>query len=162
MNPVAKRILLSVLAVAGVGGLIAVMRYHPSSTAPDATVQPITATSADPSAAATAAPTAASTPTGSSSGQYKDGSYTGTSYDVGYGPVQVQAVISGGRLSNVKLLQMPSDINRSQEIASYAGPQLVQEAISAQSANVDIVSGATQDSLGFKDSLASALTKAKA
>lgn len=164
MNLSAKRILLSVLAVAGVGGVIAVIRYQPGSTTTNTTPQPATATDSttDPSAAATPTPTAGSTPASSPAGRYKDGSYTGTSYDVGYGPVQVQAVISGGRLSNVKLLQMPSDINRSQEIASYAGPQLVQEAISAQSANVDIVSGATQDSLGFKDSLASALTKAKA
>jgi uncharacterized protein with FMN-binding domain len=147
-----KRIVLTMVAIVGVGGLIAIMQYNPeqgsgavagSSTGPASSpVQATTTSAASPS--------------------YRDGSYTGTTSDVGYGPVQVQAVISGGRLTAVKLLQMPSDERKSAEIASVAGPELVQEAISAQSSKVDIVSGATQDSQGFMDSLASALSKAKA
>jgi uncharacterized protein with FMN-binding domain len=94
-------------------------------------------------------------------GQFKDGSFTGSVVDAFYGNVQVQAVISGGKLTEVKFLQYPSDRQESQQISSMSLPQLRSEAISAQSANVDVVSGATQTSEAFMQSLASALAKAK-
>lgn len=106
-------------------------------------------------------PTPAPTPTPASTGLYRDGSYDGDSVDAYFGNVQVEAIISGGKLANVKVLAYPADRGTSVRINNRALPQLVQEAISSQSANVDIVSGATQTSQGFRQSLASALTKAK-
>lgn len=94
-------------------------------------------------------------------GQYKNGSYTGNVADAYYGYVQVKAVISGGKISDVQFLQHPSDRSTSIEINNYAMPMLTQEAIQVQNSNVDIVSGATETSLAFRDSLASALAQAK-
>lgn len=94
------------------------------------------------------------------SGAFKDGSYTGVSADAFYGNVQVQAVISGGKMINVKFLDYPQDRGHSVEINNYARPILTQEAIQAQSSNVDIVSGATATSEAFIQSLRSALAKA--
>lgn len=95
-----------------------------------------------------------------SSGRYTDGTYTGAVANAYYGYVQVQATISGGRIANVQFLRYPNDRSTSRMINSQAMPYLSQEAISAQSANVDIVSGATDTSQAFRQSLASALAQA--
>ena len=92
---------------------------------------------------------------------FKDGTYTGDAADAFYGLIQVQAVITGGRITDVKFIQTPSDRSRSVAINSQADPMLTQEAISAQSANVNIVSGATDSSNAFIQSLSSALSQAK-
>ena len=103
----------------------------------------------------------AQTPAPKPQGQYVDGSYTGSVADAYYGNVQVEATISGGKLAAVKFLQYPSDRSTSRYINSQAMPLLEQEAISAQSANVSGVSGATDTSQAFVESLGSALSKAK-
>lgn len=95
------------------------------------------------------------------SGGYRDGSYTGVVADAYYGNMQVIAEISGGRITDVRFLQYPSDRRTSIEINSQAMPYLKEEAIQAQSANVDIVSGATASSIGFRETLASALAQAR-
>lgn len=94
-------------------------------------------------------------------GLYRNGTYTGAVADAYYGNVQMQVTISGGRISNVQFLDHPQDRSRSVQINNYAMPLLKSEAIQAQSANVDIVSGATATSEAFIQSLASALTQAK-
>jgi uncharacterized protein with FMN-binding domain len=106
----------------------------------------------------TTAPTPApvSTPTG----RYKDGTYTGSVADAFYGNVQVQVTISGGNITDVQFLQYPSDRSTSRFINSQATPLLTQEAIQAQSAQVDGVSGATATSEAFIQSLQSALQQA--
>lgn len=95
------------------------------------------------------------------SGQYKSGQYTGSVADAYYGNVQVQVTVSGGRISKVNFLQYPNDRSTSRQINSQAIPYLQQEAIQAQSANVDTVSGATYTSEAFVQSLGSALSQAK-
>ncbi len=95
-------------------------------------------------------------------GLYTDGTYTGSSANAYYGNVQVQAVISGGKLTDVIFLDHPQHARNSQIINSQAMPWLTQEAIQAQSANVDGVSGASYTSAAFKESLTSALNQAKA
>ncbi len=92
---------------------------------------------------------------------YKDGAYIGDTVDAYYGYVQIQATISGGRIADVRFLQYPNDRETSIYINSQAMPILKQEAIQAQSANVDIVSGATDTSQAFIQSLQSALNRAK-
>lgn len=106
-------------------------------------------------------PTPAPTPALQPQGQYKDGQYIGSSADAFYGFVQVKAIISGGKITDVQFLSYPSDRQNSIQINSQAMPYLTQEAIAAQSANVNIVSGATDTSQAFIQSLASALTQAK-
>ena len=92
--------------------------------------------------------------------RYKDGSYTGDVTDAFYGNVQVKVTISGGKITDVQFLQYPNDRQTSVEINSQAMPLLGQEAIQAQSAQVDGVSGATQTSGAFIQSLQTALQKA--
>jgi uncharacterized protein with FMN-binding domain len=94
-------------------------------------------------------------------GSYKDGEYTGSTADAFYGNIQVKAIIQNGQISDVQFLQYPNDRRNSIEINTQAMPILTQEAIQAQNANVDIVSGATDSSQAFIQSLASALTQAK-
>lgn len=93
---------------------------------------------------------------------YKDGSYTGKSSDAFYGYVQVRATIVGGKLSDVTILDYPQDRDNSIEINNSALPQLKQEAIQTQTAQVDGISGATDTSQAFVESLSDALAQAKA
>lgn len=117
-----------------------------------------------PAPAASPAPAPATTTASqpaATAGAFKDGNYTGPVADAFYGPMQVEAIISGGKLTGVKILQYPNTHSYSVEVNSYALPQLAQEAVQTQSANVNIVSGATQSSYAFQQSLAAALTQAK-
>jgi len=98
-------------------------------------------------------------PTPTPTGKYKNGTYTGNSINEYYGSIQVAAIISGGKLSNISFLQYPNYGN-SGNINSYALPILRSEAISAQSANIDAVSGASETSPAFIASLDSALKQA--
>jgi uncharacterized protein with FMN-binding domain len=98
--------------------------------------------------------------TASSSG-YRDGTYTGSSVYINWGYIQVQATINGGQLSDVQFLEYPNERRTSVRINSVAIPELQQEAIQTQSADVDIITGATLTSEGFQQSLESALTQAE-
>ena len=118
--------------------------------APSATSKPTPMASASLTTSSTAQPT----------GKYKNGTYTGSVADAFYGNIQVQVVISGGKITDVIFLQYPSDRRTSIEINSQAMPFLKQEAIAAQSAQVDGVSGATATSQAFIESLTSALQQA--
>jgi uncharacterized protein with FMN-binding domain len=96
-----------------------------------------------------------------SQGQYKNGSYTGNSVDALFGMVQVQVTISNGSISNVQFLSYPNDNSTSLQKSNMAMPRLVQEAIAAQSASVQGVSGASETSAAFVQSLTNALSQAK-
>lgn len=124
----------------------------PSPQLPISTMLPTTSPTSSP----TSSPRAAPAPRG----KYKDGVYTGDVTDAFYGNIQVRATIAGGKIVDVVFLQYPSDRDRSIRINSQAMPYLKQEAISAQTASVDIVSGATATSQAFIASLASALNQA--
>ena len=147
-----KKFILSI----GVLGVFALYAWHVQTdnganvaVAPNPTQSPVNPTPT-PVAAGTAPP----------SGKYKDGNYTGSVADAFYGNIQVQAVISGGRITNVIFLQYPSDRSTSRMINAQADPMLTQEAIQVQSANVSGVSGATASSGAFIQSLQSALNQA--
>ena len=91
-----------------------------------------------------------------------DGTYTGPTVNAYYGEVQVQAIVQGGRLAAIKVLRYPSDRRTSLFINRQALPRLRDEVIRAQSAHVDIVSGATLTSRAFIKSLDAALKQANA
>jgi uncharacterized protein with FMN-binding domain len=93
---------------------------------------------------------------------YADGTYTGPAVDAYYGLVQIQAVVQGGRLASIEVLRYPSDRRTSVFINRHALPLLRDEVIRAQSAHVDIVSGATLTSRAFMRSLDGALRQANA
>ena len=104
--------------------------------------------------------TTKSTTTAKSGSSGKSGTFTGTAENTQYGDVQVQAVISGGKLTDVIVLQVPDRGGYEDQIVQIALPELKSEALSAQSANIDVISGATYTSQGYAQSLQSALDQA--
>lgn len=116
------------------------------------------------SATATSSPGSTVTPgaTNTPGSLYKDGSYTGSVDDAQWGVVQIKAIIQHGKITDVQFLQYPNDRNHSVYINSIADPELTSEAIQAQSANVNIVTGATDSSQAFIQSLTDALSQAQA
>ncbi|MEV3860629.1 FMN-binding protein [Streptomyces sp. NPDC050095] len=89
------------------------------------------------------------------------GTFTGDPVETQYGTVQVAATLVKGRITAVKVLKAPDQNGRDQQIASYAVPRLTQEALGAQSAHIDAVSGASYTSQGYIQSLQSALDQAR-
>ncbi|MGY4769667.1 FMN-binding protein [Kribbella sp. CWNU-51] len=77
-----------------------------------------------------------------------------------YGPVQVEVTLRSGQITRTRALARPSGDGQTDAINSYAIPQLVQETLTAQSARIDTVSGATFTSGGYRRSLQSALDAA--
>jgi len=114
-----------------------------------------------PPSAPSIIPVASTLPAAGSAGAFKDGSYQGSVADAYYGNVQVQANVKNGQLVSVRILQYPSDRNTSRYINSQALPMLKQEAIQAQTAQVDFISGATLTSNAFVQSLTAALSQAQ-
>ena len=108
----------------------------------------------------TPASTSAASPTSTAKGGSSARTYTGDSTDTQWGPVQVQITVKNGKITKVSVVDYPHGNQRDQEINSYALPQLVQETLSAQSAQIDTVSGATVTSDGYLGSLQSALDRA--
>jgi uncharacterized protein with FMN-binding domain len=93
-------------------------------------------------------------------GKYADGTFTGPVVDAYYGLIQIQAIVQGGRLMGIRILKYPSDRRTSVYINRQALPMLQDEVVSAQSENVDIISGATLTSEAFIMSLGAALSEA--
>ncbi|MFJ8627909.1 FMN-binding protein [Kitasatospora sp. NPDC093550] len=110
--------------------------------------------STTPSAGPSANPSAAASP----GAARKVG---GDTVNTRYGPVQVQVTLAGSRITAVDVVKYPTAERRDREINTSALPVLNQEAISAQSARIDVVSGATYTSEGYIRSLQSALDRAK-
>ncbi len=77
-----------------------------------------------------------------------------------WGPVQVQVTLDGHRIVDVTAIVYPSGNDRDHSINAYALPQLRQQVLSAQSAQIDGVSGATVTSDGYRESLQAALDAA--
>ena len=116
---------------------------RPSSSAGNAAP---TAKPAPPNATATPAPTTATGPA----------TATGTVISTPYGQVQVQITVDNGKITDVQAVKLPTH-GDSGQISDYVKPILASEALQAQSARIDIVSGATYTSTGYAKSLQSAL-----
>jgi len=84
---------------------------------------------------------------------------TGRAVDVGYGTVEVRVTLAGRRILDVAAVSLPEG-GRSTDISAYAAPVLRREALAAQSAAIDAVSGASYTSQGYAQSLQSALDAA--
>lgn len=125
---------------------------------PKSSADPNTSTFSPPSSVV---PTA-SGPSGTPNALYKDGTYTGMVADAQWGNVQVQVVIQHGKMAEVSFLQYPNERERSVEINNFADPRLISEAIQTQTATVDAVTGATDSSEAFTQSLLDALSQAQA
>lgn len=145
-----------VIALAGtVSGLIMLFSYHTSLVG--------AGTLAVPAGTGTSTPTSSGSSGSTSSGggsSASASSVTGDAVQTRWGPVQVQITTSGGQVTDITALQYPDANPRDQQINAYALPVLAQEALAAQSANIDQVSGATVTSDGYAQSLQSALDQA--
>jgi len=108
-------------------------------------------------ASASASPTPTATPTKVAG---VSGTFKGDTSQTRWGPVQVEIVVTNGKITDVKTLQYPNGDRRSQNISSQVIPWLQEETLQVQSANISGISGATYTSGGFQASLASALQKA--
>ncbi|WP_089103164.1 FMN-binding protein [Streptomyces hyaluromycini] len=158
-RPLRRIMLASAATVSGIVMLLA-LKPHTAPTVITDSAAPA------PSAAASSSP-GASSGSGSSGSSGKSGSsstgtktVTGDTVQTRWGPVQVKVTIKNGKITDVTALQYPSDNPRDQQINDYALPQLRSEALAAQSASIDTVSGATYTSQGYQQSLQSALDSA--
>jgi len=152
----------AVLVGAGtVAGIAAVLAANP-----DASTTAVAAGTGSAVSSGTSSRTGSSTSSGSSSSSGSTSTatttYTGDAVDVGrsYGTVRVEISVSGGRLVDVTALAVPENDPRSSSISQQVMPTLISQAVSAQSASIAGVSGATYTSNGFAESLRSALVKA--
>ncbi len=138
-----RRIVISTVStVAGVVALLGLKPHLQAATA-GAPSEPGSAGSASSAATATAPQT-----------------ITGDAINTRFGPVQVEVTVADGRITDVQVLQYPSSDRRDAEINGYALPLLVQATLDANSADIDMVSGATYTSDGYVRSLQSALDQA--
>lgn len=85
---------------------------------------------------------------------------TGSAVATRYGPVQVAITVAGSTITDVSVPQYPSSSSKDVQINQRALPTLIQETLDSQSASVDMVSGATYTSDGYRQSLQSALDQA--
>ncbi|MEU6552589.1 FMN-binding protein [Streptomyces sp. NPDC046915] len=147
-RPLRRIVLASAATVSGMVLLLALKPHESPGIAASASAPA-------PSSSASAAP-------GGSGGSSSAGSRTATGDTVQtrWGPVQVRITVKDGKLTEVTAVTYPAENPRDQEINSYAVPQLRREALAAQSADIDTVSGATYTSDGYRQSLQSALDSA--
>jgi uncharacterized protein with FMN-binding domain len=97
----------------------------------------------------------------SGNGEMRNGTWNGSSASNEYGNVELSIVVSGGKITNINVLDYPQGASRSVQISNSALPKLKQEALKAQSANIDTVSGATETSEGYRESLQAAIDRAR-
>ena len=136
--------------------------YHTSTNKTASSAPTVDGTSGPTSAgnAPTESPSSGPTSGSNGSGSTKITSYTGPVAQTRWGPVQVKITVQSGKLTKVTILQQPNGNPRDAEINGYALPILINESLSAQSANIDMVSGATVTSDGYAQSLQAALDEA--
>jgi uncharacterized protein with FMN-binding domain len=143
--------------------VVLLFSYHTSTNTrttagqqPSAQTPGVVGAQPTPRADAKAKPSRSSTAKGSSAASVVNGTVAQTQW----GPVQVRVRIAGNRITDVKALVYPTGSGRDQAINSYALPLLRQEVLSAQSARIDGVSGATVTTGGYRESLQAALDAA--
>jgi uncharacterized protein with FMN-binding domain len=142
------------IVVAGtVAGLAGVLSFHTTSPPP----LPL---AADPAPASPSTPSTRTTKTTRPASATK--TVDGPVETNQYGNVQVRVSVKNGKVTDVAAVQLPQSDGRSAQISSQAAPALRQEALKAQSAKIDGVSGATYTSTGYQASLQGALTQAGA
>ena len=133
-------------------------KASPTVTAtPMATMTAVPSKTATPAKTKSPTPMSVTTPTASSK---PSGTFTGDAAQTRYGAVQVAITVSNGKITGIDVPHYPDSQQRDAEINRQALPILIHETLSAQSANIDMVSGGTFTSMGYLQSLQSALDKA--
>jgi uncharacterized protein with FMN-binding domain len=155
-----RRILLWFLTTVSTLVLLFGYRTSTSSTLPDDEAAGGSATPSTTSRATTPSPTTTAGSVSGSSALPAAGTFTGSTADTRWGPVQTRITVANGRITAVDVVQYPDGNAKDREINADAIPQLVDETIQAQTAQIDMVSGATVTSTGYLESLQSALDQA--
>ena len=152
-----------IVVSATIAGTAAVLAFHPRTPAvPTATASTASAASSAAQSAGTSSGTTGGTGTGTGAagtGAGVSGTATGDSIATRYGNAQVRVTVKDGKIVQIDALQLQANDPRSVQISSTAAPILQQEALAAQTAGVDAVSGATYTSASYTQSLQSALDK---
>jgi uncharacterized protein with FMN-binding domain len=128
----------------------------PGHEAATPTPEPVASATPTPEPAASVAPVTVATATAVPS----DVTVTGRAVRTPYGNVQVEVTIKDGKITDITALQMPDSHRYSRQISEIAEPMLRKDALSAQSARIHVLSGATYTSEGYARSLQSALDQA--
>jgi uncharacterized protein with FMN-binding domain len=147
-----------------ISALVLLFSYH-TSTSSGASASVVAQSGTDTGTTSGDTP---STGSGSTDGGTSSGSgtasaaktYTGDAIMTRYGNVQVEITVENGKVTDAKVLQVPWNNGKDQEINSYAVPILNQEAVDQQGSTIDMVSGATYTSQGYIRSLQSAIDQA--
>ncbi|HEX3630810.1 MAG TPA: FMN-binding protein [Candidatus Dormibacteraeota bacterium] len=151
----------AVAIIATVIGVFLLFSFKtPAQARPKTPSADVAQASPSPGASPSGSPSASATTSPSSSSAYKDGTYTGQDVQNQFGDTQVKITISGGKITDVQAIQLPYDRQRSAEISQFAAPQLHDEVLQAQSAQIDLLSGATFTSDAYAQSVQSALDQA--
>jgi uncharacterized protein with FMN-binding domain len=153
---------IAILVVVALLGMLAVYELPPRAKKPaTASVTSTQTQTTQNTAAAQSSGTSSSAAQASSSG-LKDGTFTGTTETGFYDTIQVAITVSGGKITAVNTPVLSGDSGHSDSINSYAVPQLNQEVLSTQSAQIDGISGASYTTQTYTQSLQSAIDQAKA
>jgi uncharacterized protein with FMN-binding domain len=147
------------LAVTGtIAGLVALLsfRSHVPSAAPVAS-SGNSGTTAAGNGTGTGSGAASGQPAASASLAAGERAIDGNVANTAYGPVQVQLLVKNSKIVKVNILEQPSSTAHDLQIGQFAFPQLIHETLTAQSARIDAVSGASYTSQGYIQSLQSAL-----
>jgi uncharacterized protein with FMN-binding domain len=148
----------AILAITGtIAGLVALLSFK--SHAPSIPTSTVGGTSGVSSSPTSEAGPGAVVPTGNQAGGLSSGetTLTGQAANTVYGPVQIQLIVREHKIVKVSILQQPQGTIHDLQIGQFAFPQLISETLSAQSAKIDAVSGASYTSQGYIQSLQSAL-----
>ncbi len=148
----------AILTIVGtIAGLVALLTFK--SHAPSIPTAPSGGTSGASASPASEAGPGAVVPTGSQAGRLPSGetAITGAAANTVYGPVQIQLIVRDNKIIKISILEQPDRTIHDLQIGQYAFPQLISETLSAQSAKIDAVSGASYTSAGYIQWLQSAL-----
>ena len=155
-----------ILAVTGtIAGLVALLSFK--SHSPTVPVAATSGTSGGSSSSSSSSSSSTSTTT-TVPGEFPEGSLacrvtpgetaiTGHVANTVYGPVQIQLIVKNRKIVKVAVLEQPANTIHDIQIGQFAFPRLISETLSAQSAKIDAVSGASYTSAGYIQSLQSAL-----
>jgi uncharacterized protein with FMN-binding domain len=105
-------------------------------------------------------PAAIATPASTVAPHEGNGTFVGDDVPTRFGDVQVSVTLKSGRITDIRGIRLPSDRPRSLSISQQASPLLRNEVLNAQSADINLLSGATYTSDAWAASAASALAKA--
>ena len=154
-----RRVILAICATAVALVLLLSFKTHTQSSAASSAAVAGPAPGSESSEPG-GTPAAAASPTGSASAAGTAKTVDGTAWPTVYGPVQVRITVRDGKITAVSAPEYPQETPRDQQINAFAIPQLNAEALAADSASIDAVSGATYTSQGYIASLQSAVDKA--